>query len=268
MGKKSDTEHINATMNEEVADQSQVPSKETSEKQLKVNEQTAYIEADAFIANPYSLLGRVISIRKKDGKCPESLSDPDFNFEFTLFPISKIKVDEVSKIKKPELRGSIIVNKQLSAKVGFLKYLEGQLDTESFFSIMVYDQAMGLVDVQDENWEPSVEKWIVNNQSLITDPEICYLFVVTGFVQKNVVRKKYVKFKAGAKGGAYGVNISGELSTSTEEYSLDIRFGLTASVIKRPASEIDNSIALVTIPTSKEIELFSSASGSIANVQP
>ena len=63
--------------------------------------------------------------------------------------------------------------------------------------------------------------WIQQNDSIINDPEICHLLVVTGMVQKNIIRKKYKKFEVKAKGGAYGLSVNGNLYTSTEDYSLE-----------------------------------------------
>jgi hypothetical protein len=264
MGANNDTKHINDAMNNNVSEQTNVATKEEAAKKLKLDDQTAYIEADAFVANPYSLLGRVIQIRKINGACPNTLNDPDYKFEFTISPIPNIKIDEASKLKEPILRSSIIIDKQLSLNVSFLSYLSAQLDAKSFFSLMVFDQTTGLVDVHDNGWTNSVKQWKEENQDLITDPDVCYLFAVTGFVQKNIVRKKYIKFDASAKGGAYGVNINGELSTSTEEYSLDMRFGLTPGILKRPGKKNDFTKTLVVNPTIIESQLFGSLTGATA----
>lgn len=264
MGANNDTKHINDAMNNNVSEKTNVATKEEAAKKLKIDDQTAYIEADAFVANPYSLLGRVIQIRKINGTCPNTLNDPDYKFEFTISPIPNIKIDEASKLKEPILRNSIIVDKQLSLNVSFFSYLSPQLDAKSFFSLMVFDQSCGLVDVHDNSWTNSVKQWKEENQDVIKDPDVCYLFAITGFVQKNIVRKKYIKFEAGAKGGAYGININGELSTSTEEYSLDIRFGLTPSILKRPESKYDFTKTLDVNPTLLEKQLFGSLTGSTA----
>ena len=261
MGANDDIDHINDTMNKKVAEKTDVASKDEVTRKLKLNDQTAYIEADAFIGNPNSLLGRVIEIRKQKGKCPETLNDPDYRFDFSNFAIPGVKVDENSILKAPVLRSSLIVNKEVSVNVGFLNYLSAQLDAKSFFSLMVFDQAAALADVHDNSWHDNVKKWEIDNQNLIDDPDVCYLFAVIGFVQKNIVRKKYIKYDGSAKGGAYGVNISGEISTSTEEYSLDIRFGLTPTILKRPDSKLLGIKSLVAGPTEAELRLFGSATG-------
>jgi hypothetical protein len=264
MGVKVDTQHINDTMNSAVCDKTDVATKTDVAIKLKIDEQIAYIQDDAFIANPYSLLGRVIQIRKRNGICPQTLNDPDREFEFTISPIPDVKVDEASKMREPLLMDSIIVDKQLSLSVSFLSYLSAHLDASSFFSLMVFDQTTGLADVHDATWTGNVNKWKADNQGLLNDPEVCYLFAILGFVQKNVVRKKYIKFKAGTKGGAYGININGELSTSTDEYSLDIRFGLTPGLLKRPGPQLGFARETLLVPTKQELQLFGTMTG--ANV--
>lgn len=264
MGDNKDTKHINDTMNESVSEKIDVASQEEATKKLKLDDQTAYIEADSFVSNPYSLLGRVIQIRKKDGICPATINDPKYKFEFTILPIPNVKIDEASKLKDPIMRSSIIVNKELSSSVSFLSYLSAQLDAKSFFSLMVFDQAMGLVDVHDSSWGANIKQWKADNEDVIKDSDICYLFAIIGFVQKNIIRKKYIKYESGTKGGAYGVNINGELSTSTEEYSLDIRFGLTAAILKRPGEHYDFTKTLIMSNTLEDGKLFGSLTGATA----
>lgn len=234
MGQNNDTKHINEVMNKDVAIPSKIASSQDAVSELDLKNTMAYIEADAFTGNPYSLLGRVIEVRKQDGKIPTGVDDTNFKPEFSIFPIMGAKLDPESKIKKPVKRRSILVNKSLSTKVSFLNFLSAELDASSVFSLMVFDQATGLVDTSSPEFRAGVQQWKTDNQDLIADPEIAYLYVVIGMVQKNILRKKYQKFNAGAKGGAYGVNVEGALHTSTEDYSLDIRFGLLPAILKRP----------------------------------
>ena len=264
MGKNHSTKEINDAMNEQVSDKKPVPTADEAKTNLKIEERKAYIEADAYIADPYALLGQVMQVRKTNGQCPTSLNHQSSKFEFTPIPVKR-KVNENSKLKKREIRSSIIVDKNLSAEVSFLNYLNAQLSANSFFSIPLFDQAAGLVDMHDAEWSANLKQWKNDNQDLLNDPEICYLFVITGFIQKNLVKKKYTKFEAGAKGGAYGININGELATSTEEYSLDIWFGLEPSILKRPDPKYDFNQTLLVPPTIKDLELFTSATGSMAS---
>ncbi|CAM1360732.1 hypothetical protein TPENAI_20052 [Tenacibaculum litopenaei] len=262
MSGNNSTEHINNTMNSQVSEQTNVANQEETITKLNLRSHTAYIDAEPYISNPYALLGMVLQIRKVDGNCPSNLADPNYLFEFTPYPIKR-KIDESSKLTKPTLRSSIVVDKQLASNVSFLSYLSAELSSESFFSLMVFDQATGIINQHDPEWPSNVRQWRNDNQDLINDPEICYLFAISGFVQKNIVRKKYKKFKAGAKGGGFGMNIGGELATSTDEYSLDIKFGINPIVLKRPRTTNTAEIAnLVATPTIEENILFEGLTGS------
>ncbi len=239
MGKNHTTKQLNENANEYFAKEKVYEAIEAQNK-LSVNSYTAYVEADAFIGNPYSLLGRVLMVRKHEGKCPESINDKGFVTQIAPLPIPGIEVEEKSKIEQPIKRGSIIVNKDLSVKVGFLNYLSAELSANSSFSIMVFDQITGLVDVQAPSWNNGLNQWLLNphNLFLLQDPDVCFLYAIVGVVQKNVIRKKYTKLDAKAGGGAYGVNINGEIHTSNEEYYLDIRFGITPIILKSPTYTI------------------------------
>ena len=265
MGQNHSTQQINDSMNGEVADKKPIPSKQEALTSLRIEERKAYIEADAYAADPYALLGQVIQVRKNsNGQCPTSFNDPNSNLEFTPVPVKR-KINENSKLKKAEIRSQIIVDQSLALSVSFLSYLSAQLNSKSLFSITLYDQAAGLIDTHDPEWANNLKQWKIDNNDLLTDPQICYLFVITGFIQKNLIRKKYTKFEAGAKGGAYGINVNGELATSTEEYSLDIWFGLEPAILKRPDPAYDFKKTMLVNPTNIEKELFGSLTGATAS---
>ena len=162
------------------------------------------------------------------------------------------------------------MDSKLAASVSFLNYLSSELTANTSFSLIVFDQAAGLIDTLDKDWRSGLENWKKENKDLIDDDQICYLFAVAGFIQKNIVRKKYERYTGQAKGGAFGVNINGELSTGTEDYSLDIKFGLTPIVIKRPAAGIDGKKmgmagekAPSVKPSKAELQLFMSWTGAV-----
>jgi len=237
MGRNHTTKELNESANNYVAKE-KVHDAINAQKKLGIKNHTAYIEADAFHGNPYSLLGRVIMIRKNNGTCPDGISGTDFISDYTPTVITGIEIDESSKIKNPIKRGSIIVTKDLSMKVSFLNYLSAEFGTSDSFSVMLYDQLTGLVDVHSPTWQIGLRNWIQNNTYLFQDPEVCYLYAIVGMVQKHVIRKSFKKLDAKAGGGAYGININGELHTSNEDFSLDIRYGLTPVILKSPTFNV------------------------------
>jgi len=235
MGNNS-TEHINEVMNQDVAESKTIPSAGETQKMLALQNNMLYIGADAYVGNPYALLGTVLEVRKTGEDCPTVANTENASIEFSVFKIPGIEIDESSKIKEPIKRQSILVDRKLSGEVSFLNYLTGEFEGESSFSLMVFDQAAGLVNRENDSWNKGVQFWMADNKvSILDDPSVCYVYAVIGFVQKYIIRRKYNKFTAGAKGGSFGVNLNGQLYTSSEDYSLDVRYGLQTVILKRPA---------------------------------
>jgi hypothetical protein len=261
MGKNNSKEHINEVMNNEISKSEPLSNAQELRKKADVSDQSAYIIADPYTANPSRLLGKVIEVRKVDGQCPTNISVQQSNFEFSPFSVKGFEIDDQTKASKPELRGSFIVDKTVSAEVGFLNFLSGQLDSKSTFSLVVMDQARGIV-IDDDKWDQALRMWMEEHSDRMEDSNICYIYVVTGFIQKNIIKKRYVQFETGARGGAYGINVNGKLATSTEDYSLDVIFGLTAAILKRPNQQKEFIMNRESFrATDKEKILFAQATG-------
>jgi len=226
-------------------------------------EDIPYVRDDTFIGNPQGLLGQVVEIRKKNGACPTSATGVEGAAEFSVEPFSGYKVDEKSVISSPVKRDSQIVTYEGAGKVAFLSYLQASLDAKSVFSIILFDQAGGRVDDKDATWKAAVKTWVDGHGKLMGDPDVCYLWVVKGFVQKNLVRRKFTDVSAAAKGGAYGVNVEGKYHTSTDDYSVDVKFGLSPGILKRPEGApqgLAGGDLGQTAPTAAELKTLSSLS--------
>ncbi len=231
---KHDPAEVNKVATEEVTKAAPIYDSQKVEELLGIKEDIPYVQLDAFIGNPYALLGSVIEVRKIGGVVPASIASGQV--EFSAFTIPGIKVDPASKLGSPLLRQSIVVDQGIAGKVAFLNYLSAEMDASSVFSVMAFDHSMGLVDRADPSWKAGVDTWRQQSASVLTDPEVCFVFAVIGFVEKQIVRKKFVKWAGTAQGGAFGLTVNGAVHTSTEEYALDIRFGLTPVILKRPAA--------------------------------
>jgi hypothetical protein len=229
---KNSNDHINAAMNERIA-AIPVPSGPEVLSLLGVyNNTTVYTEADGFSGNPDGLLGSVMQVRRTTPASDTSPASPTLEFCPTKIP--NTTVDANSHLKEPIKRQSIIVDQQLTAQVNFLNYLGTQIDQRSTFSLLVFDQATGQVDRNQTSWAAGISSWKAENQDLLNAMDVIRLFVIIGYVQKYIIRKKYNKLDVKAKGGGFGININGELYTSSEDYSLDIRYGLTVAPLKSP----------------------------------
>lgn len=226
MGKPS-LEHVNESMNEFVSQPVPILDVANVAGILSVNNTTFYTELDTFSGNIDSILGSVMQIKSYDPQ-----NSKESSLEFCPTKIPNTIVDQNSHLKEPVKRQSIVVDQKISAEVNFLNYLSAQMDSASTFSLLVFDQATGLVDRSPASWAEGITSWKNANQDLMQDDSVTNLFVIIGYVQKYVIRKKYTKFDVKAKGGGFGINVNGELYTSSEDYSLDIRYGLTISSLK------------------------------------
>ncbi|MEZ5044139.1 MAG: hypothetical protein R2828_29870 [Saprospiraceae bacterium] len=259
MGKNKDINHIEHEMND-IMGQTSPPAIEEAKRLLRIKQNHLSVRKDAYIGDPYSLLGEVIIIRKEGGKCPGKFISEN-NPEFYELPI-QIEINDDSKIKEPVTVSSFIVDKGLSVSVDALKYLSAELDQKSAFSVIVTNQAAGLVKVQADEWRTSLKEWKEENNNLYEDENICYILAVTGFVQKNILRKKYFKLEGNAKGGAFGINLNGKAYTSTEDYALDTIFGLDVRVLKYPSVTFksDENVQLKDMldfePNKEQLKLF------------
>lgn len=224
---KMSPQHVNESMNDFVAQSVAIPPVSSINGILTINNTTFYTEADSFAGNPDGLLGSVFQVRIADNGTTQT---PVLEFCPTKIPDSK--PDQTAHLKEPQKKQSIIIDQHISAEVNFFNYLSSQIDTESTFSILIFDQATGQVDRNTPSWAAGLKSWKKENKEILEDPSVTDVFVVIAYVQKYVIRKKFKKFDAKAKGGGYGINVGGELYTSSEDYALDVRYGLTISSLK------------------------------------
>jgi hypothetical protein len=196
-------------------------------------EDIPYVRDDTFIGNPMALLGQVVEVRKQDGACSPSFQG---NSTFSVTPLVGFKVDESSMLRAPSKRDSKIINQQVAASVSFLSTFSAELDSKSVFSVVVFDQAGGRLKDTDPTWQDALTQWQVAHKELLEDATICYLLAVKGVIQKNIIRRKFQEVAGKASGNAYGINVDGKYMSSNEDYSVDVKFGLSMGVIKRPSA--------------------------------
>lgn len=189
-----------------------------------------YFSDDTFNGNPQALLGQVIVIRGRDGVCPNRAKDGPAPV-FSLEPLRGFAVDERSVLGSPVKRDSQIITHDGAASVAVLSYLSSSLDARTLYSMILFDQASARVDDKDSSWRAAFDAWMAEHAALLQEPDLCHVLVVKGFVQKNIVLRKFTEVSAAAKGGAYGVNVNGKYHTSTDDYTVDIRYGLSLATM-------------------------------------
>lgn len=262
----------------EAAEKTSIPTPDSVKSAVAIGENTPFIIADAFNGKPTKILGLVMEIRKVNGKVPSNIYQDCRNLQFCTQPIPGCQIDDSSILTTPTLRQNLIIDQTIASNVGFFSFLSAQMNANTYFRVNVMDQMSAIVDFHDDSWKTGVLKWKDNNQDLLDDDNICYLLGISGFVQKYVITKKYVKYDGKVKGGAYGININGELATSREEFQLSILYGLQTVIIKRPL-EVTNAILNTTPkstfaipvngifkPTKDEVNLLKTVTGSLVKL--
>jgi hypothetical protein len=230
MGKeKSSPEHINQTMNEQVSEQKQLVNPNEIKRQFESKDSLRYIKNDTYIADPCLLLGKVFY--------EQSGSDTLIPFLLSV----EGKVNESSILKSPQTRVEMIIDAKAVANTGIMSYLSLSLEVNEVFEFRVIDNTAGRLIDRGSEWEAALIKWIANPlcKSIVANPNVGSIGIVTGVVQKYITTKKYRKFDGTAKGGGFGVNVGGELYTSSSEFALDIVYGLDIVYIPKVNSIVE-----------------------------
>jgi hypothetical protein len=209
-------EHVNDVMNSSVADKTEIANPVVVKQQFESKDKLHYIKSDDYNANPASLLGSVYY--EKDQKK-----------ELIPFILGiDGKIDEASLLKAPLTRSEMIVDAKTAASADIMSYLTLSLSTEEVFEFRVIDNFSGRLFTKGKEWQGALASWMADQSAkdLINDNTVGAIGIVTGIVQKYISTKKFKKYDAKAKGGYFGVNVGGELYTSSSEYALDIVYGL------------------------------------------
>jgi hypothetical protein len=216
MGGNSSTEHINETMNSEVATAKPVATLNDLRQALPTTDTLRYVKNDTFIADPTLLLGRVYY--EKVG----SNALIPFHTRIT------VAVDERSLLKSPQTMSELVIDSKMSASAEVLSFVSLSLSNDELYELRVINNAAGRAQDSGDAWDQALKKWLDNplSQLLINSKKVGSVSVVTGVVQKYLTSKKYRKFEAGVKGGGWGVNVAGSLYTSSSEFQLDVIYGL------------------------------------------
>lgn len=243
MGGGATTEHINQAMNEDVAEPLAPSTASDLKRAFPSRDALRYIANSTFIADPSKLLGRVYyEKRGQDALIP-------FSTRVT------VKTDESSRLSAPQTVSELVIDSKASASADFLSLVSLNVGADDVFELRVIDNAAARAIDNGDEWDAAVTKWYENprSQELLRHPDVAAISVVTGVVQKYLTSKKYRKFEAGAKGGNWGVNVAGNLYTSSSEFQLDVVYGvdLVSFGIRDEPAALEDKVSQVTPMTRK-----------------
>jgi hypothetical protein len=225
------TEHVNMIMNDRVANQKMIATVDEVRRAFQSTDTLRYIKNDTYIANPKGLLGNVFVEHEEEGSS---------KLERFLISVEAV-VDKESILKSPQARTELILDTKAMAAVDLFSFISLDGSAEEVYELRVIDNAAARLIDKGAKWEAALRNWMSNSfaKTIITDPTVGSIGIVTGVVQKYITTKKYRKFDVNAKGGAFGVNLAGSLYTSSSEFSLDIVYGLDITYLPKEKSKTD-----------------------------
>jgi len=213
---RAKVEHANEWMNQEVAEQVKSPPLDQVADALQFTAEMAWLRDPSFY-EASSLLGRVYY--KLHG---------DTSFRSHIYSLD---LEMLPGANDPLVRQELILNAEAAANASFLEFLKLNISAKEVYELRVVDNARVRAKVIGERWESEIEKWL-NRQREVRTPtlessNLSYCAVVTGVAQKFVTKKRYSEFEGEGKGGGYGVNVDGRLFLSSQQFDLDIAYGLS-----------------------------------------
>jgi hypothetical protein len=223
MGDTVSTEHVNKKMNSDIAEEQRRAKPEELRAAIPTKDSLRYVKNATFIADVSALLGLVYY--EKIG------SDALRPFYISV----NADIDPTSKLGAPQTYSELIVDSRAKLTVEALSLISVNVSAEELLEVRIIDNSVARVVLRGDAWEAAINKWLNNPlcHSLVNDPTVGTISVVTGAVQKYFTTKKYKKFEAGTKGGGWGVNVEGSLYTSTSEFDLSVIYGLDLVTFKQ-----------------------------------
>jgi hypothetical protein len=256
----SSKEHVNEVMNNSVAESKPLATAKEIAERFESKDNLSYIKSDDTVANPGGLLGNVFY--EKTGK-------PDL---VPFFLGVDCKADEKNILKTPIPRSEMIIDNKIGADAKILSYVSLALAQNEVFEFRVIDNYAARININSAEWRTAINYWLqlVAVKSLLADSEVGAVGVVVGIIQKYISTKKFKKFEGSVKGGAFGVNVGGELYTSSTNYSLDIVYGLNLVYMPKVKTSTQLTKMLkdetVKVGSAKVMELNVKLGGAIRNI--
>jgi hypothetical protein len=215
MGLNNDTKHINDVMNRAVAVSQSIATEADVNKIIPIVK-GGFNYQNATFVDVKGMLGQVF-IKREDAD----------DLEKFIIPISA-PIDEASILKTPLTKAEFIVNNKITTSANVLSCININLSADELLEVRVIENAAARVKDKDIEWIDAITKW--QNEPLVQqyldDPKIEVITVVVGATQRYFTTKKFKKFDMGAKGGGYGVNVEGNLYTSTSQFDLTVTYEL------------------------------------------
>ena len=210
------TDHVNDTMNRSIAEQQPSATEADVQKAFELRDNLRYVKNDTYVADPSLFLGTAFFERSGSDKleqCPTMV---------------RTKAADSSILTTPRTVSELVIDARLTASLDVLAFFSASCGRDEVYELRVVENYAARADTRCLEWDQALIDWAKHPQikAVIASPDVTSLTIVIGVAQKYVTSKKYRKFEAGAKGGAFGINVGGKLYTSSSDFRVDVVYGL------------------------------------------
>ncbi|MBZ4416587.1 hypothetical protein [Myxococcus sp. RHSTA-1-4] len=213
-----------------------IPEPEDLRRTFALGDDVIYSPDDTFKNTPELWLGRVGVVRRTAADCSTGGRlrwDGAYvrNATATAGEDTNLAYPVAAKVTDPEIQAQTLVTQKSLGSIAALSFVSAQLDQDSAAEVILTAFATQRV-MPGPRWESAYNDYIASHEKLLADPDVCYVFVVTGYSHKTLISKRHQKVTADAKGGYSGVNVNGTYMANTDGYRLSHLFALSPTVIK------------------------------------
>lgn len=212
------------------------PSKFEVASDLKTSLDTVYSTDSGYASHPQDWIGRVGIVRATKPQGSNNLScSAKGTIEWVSDRVgdtSSLDYNPVNQEKK--LRFKQVVDQKFAANIDAMKYLTQQLSGNVIFKVLL-TQLSTQSALPGQKWRTALDNFQTSKKALYFEPsDICYVFVVGGYVSHVLTREMFRKIEGKTAGGYAGINVNGEYYGTDDQFAMDDLFALSLEILRRP----------------------------------
>lgn len=216
------TDHVNQALREQISEGVSLTGAASLKRMFMEEDSIRFIRNPAIDANPASLLGTVYYLKGTNQKLHRHNRGV------------AVTEDASAAQTEPVVMHEIVIDSGGAGELEALGVLSLKVAAKEVLELRTVKTRSSRADQRPGGWDNALEAWEAKpaNASLLRDPEIASIVVVGGVSQYFISSKSFTKYEGSGKGGGWGVNVGGELYTSSSFFTLDVVYAVEAIELK------------------------------------
>lgn len=252
------TNHVNAALREHISEGVSLTGAGALKRMFMDEDGVRFLRNAAVDANPSSLLGAVYYMKG---------TDRDLVRHTRAVAVTE---DASATQNKPVVMQEILIDSGGAAELDALSVVSFTLGAKEVLELRTIKTRSARADQRPGKWDDALDAWEAKsaNRTLLDNPDVASILVVGGISQYFITAKSFTKYEGSAKGGGWGVNVGGELYTSSSLSTLDIVYAIEAIELRssrhqerRMQRAADETLNLFAERINSEPRLFAPAPG-------